>query len=58
MMEPTLNKEIAFVLGNGITRPQVNCKDLLNYGYVYGCNLIYQEFASSVLVSTDPWYGR
>ena len=49
-----MNKEIAFVLGNGITRLQVNCKDLLNYGYVYGCNRIYQEFAPSVLVSTDP----
>tara|TARA_B100002019_G_C21234105_1_gene581755 strand:- start:699 stop:1307 length:609 start_codon:yes stop_codon:yes gene_type:complete len=49
-----LNREIAFVLGNGITRLQINCKDLLNYGYVYGCNRIYQEFAPSVLVSTDP----
>lgn len=48
-----MNKDIAFVLGNGITRLQVNCKSLLNYGYVYGCNRIYEEFAPSVLVSTD-----
>ena len=48
-----MNKDIAFILGNGITRLQVNCESLLDYGYVYGCNRIYQEFAPSVLVSTD-----
>jgi len=48
-----MNKDIAFVLGNGITRLQVDCKSLLDYGYVYGCNRIYEEFAPSVLVSTD-----
>ena len=48
-----MNKDIAFVLGNGITRLQVDCKSLLDYGQVYGCNRIYQEFAPSVLVSTD-----
>ena len=48
-----MNKEIAFVLGNGITRLQVDCKSLLNYGTVYGCNRIYEEFSPSVLVSTD-----
>lgn len=48
-----MNKDIAFILGNGITRLQVDCKSLLDYGYVYGCNRIYEEFAPSVLVSTD-----
>ena len=48
-----MNKDIAFVLGNGITRLQVDCKSLLDYGYVYGCNRIYEEFAPTVLVSTD-----
>jgi len=48
-----MNKEIAFVLGNGITRLEVNCESLLDYGHVYGCNRIYEEFAPTVLVSTD-----
>ena len=48
-----MNSEIAFILGNGITRLQVDCKSLLDLGTVYGCNRIYQEFAPSVLVSTD-----
>tara|TARA_B100001093_G_C26672235_1_gene946698 strand:+ start:427 stop:1029 length:603 start_codon:yes stop_codon:yes gene_type:complete len=48
-----MNKDIAFILGNGITRLQVNCESLLDLGVVYGCNRIYQEFTPSVLVSTD-----
>ena len=48
-----MNKDIAFVLGNGITRLEINCESLLDLGVVYGCNRIYQEFAPSVLVSTD-----
>ena len=48
-----MNKEIAFILGNGITRLQVNCENLLDIGLVYGCNRIYQEFSPTVLVSTD-----
>lgn len=48
-----MNKDFAFVLGNGITRLEVDCESLLDYGTVYGCNRIYQEFAPHVLVSTD-----
>ena len=48
-----MNKDFAFILGNGITRLDIDCEGLLDYGYVYGCNRIYQEFAPSVLVSTD-----
>ena len=48
-----MNKDLAFILGNGITRLQINCNSLLDYGYVYGCNRIYQEFTPTVLVSTD-----
>ena len=48
-----MNKDIGFILGNGITRLQVDCKSLLDLGTVYGCNRIYEEFAPSVLVSTD-----
>ncbi len=45
--------EFAFILGNGVTRLEVDCESLLDYGAVYGCNRIYQEFAPTVLVSTD-----
>ena len=48
-----MNKTLAYVLGNGVTRLQVNCENLLDYGVVYGCNRIYEEFSPTVLVSTD-----
>ena len=48
-----MNTNFAFILGNGITRLEVDGKNLLNYGSVYGCNRIYQEFSPTVLVSTD-----
>jgi len=48
-----MNKDFAFILGNGITRLEIDCEGLLDYGAVYGCNRIYQEFAPTVLVSTD-----
>lgn len=48
-----MKSEFAFVLGNGVTRLQVDCESLLDYGHVYGCNRIYSEFAPTVLVSTD-----
>tara|TARA_B100000085_G_scaffold285242_1_gene320606 strand:- start:5134 stop:5721 length:588 start_codon:yes stop_codon:yes gene_type:complete len=48
-----MNKDFAFILGNGITRLEIDCAGLLDYGTVYGCNRIYEEFAPNVLVSTD-----
>lgn len=48
-----MNKDFAFILGNGITRLEIDCEGLLDYGTVFGCNRIYEEFAPSVLVSTD-----
>lgn len=53
-----MNKDFAFILGNGVTRLQVDCEGLLDYGYVYGCNRIYQEFAPTVLVSTDAGMAK
>ena len=46
-----MNKHVAFILGNGQTRSQVDCNSLL--GNTYGCNRLYQDFTPSVLVSTD-----
>ena len=43
----------AFVLGNGISRQQIDLNLLKPLGRVYGCNAIYREFAPDVLISTD-----
>jgi len=43
----------AFVLGNGVSRQQIDLTQLKTLGNVYGCNAIYREFEPDVLVSTD-----
>jgi hypothetical protein len=43
----------AFVLGNGISRLEIDLNYLKTLGPVYGCNAIYREFEPTVLVSTD-----
>jgi len=43
----------AFVLGNGISRQQIDLNLLKTFGRVYGCNAIYREFEPDVLISTD-----
>ena len=42
-----------FVLGNGISRRQVDLDLLKSHGTVYGCNALYREFEPDVLISTD-----
>ena len=44
---------IAFVLGNGTSRQQVNLEHLKNCGMIYGCNALYREFTPDILVATD-----
>lgn len=44
---------IAFVLGNGVSRQQVELAKLKNVGKIYGCNALYRDFVPDVLVSTD-----
>lgn len=43
----------AFVLGNGISRQQIDLNLLKTLGKVYGCNALYREFTPDVLISTD-----
>lgn len=43
----------AFVLGNGVSRKQINLDDLRPHGKIYGCNALYRDFTPDVLVSTD-----
>lgn len=43
----------AFVLGNGVSRQQVDLNNLRHLGKIYGCNALYRDFTPDVLVSTD-----
>lgn len=43
----------AFVIGNGVSRQQVNLETLRSHGKIYGCNAIYREFVPDVLIATD-----
>ena len=47
-------ENIAFVLGNGRSRLELDLLLLKEIGTVYGCNALYREFTPHVLVSTDP----
>lgn len=44
---------IAFVLGNGISRRNIDLTALRPLGKIYGCNALYREFEPDVLVATD-----
>lgn len=43
----------AFVLGNGVSRQQIDVDVLLKLGPVYGCNALYRTHTPTVLVATD-----
>ena len=45
---------VAFVLGNGTSRSEVDLNKLKEQGIVYGCNALYREFAPHYLVAVDP----
>ena len=42
-----------FVLGNGVSRQNLDPKLLKQYGTVYGCNALYREFAPDYLIAVD-----
>lgn len=44
---------IAFVLGNGLSRKDIDLLTLQRLGKIYGCNALHREFVPDVLVSTD-----
>jgi hypothetical protein len=43
----------AFVLGNGVSRKDINLNQLKEHGRIYGCNALYREFTPDVLIATD-----
>lgn len=49
---------IAFVLGNGQSRRDIDPVVLQQHGQVYGCNALYREFVPEVLVATDTLIAR
>lgn len=44
---------IAFVLGNGVSRKSILPEDLQKHGTVYGCNALYRTFAPDYLIAVD-----
>ena len=44
---------IAFVLGNGKSRLQLDLIKLKPFGKIFGCNALYREFAPDYLISVD-----
>ena len=43
----------AFVLGNGISRRDIDLTTLNQYGKIYGCNALHRQYTPDVLVATD-----
>ena len=44
---------IAFVIGNGVSRRDIDLNKLKKFGKIYGCNALYRDFIPDVLVATD-----
>jgi len=44
---------VAFVLGNGVSRLTANLFSLQQYGVIYGCNALYREFEPDHLIAVD-----
>lgn len=47
-----MNK-IAFVVGNGTSRKDIDLHSLKEHGKIYGCNALYREFDPDYLVAVD-----
>jgi hypothetical protein len=48
----------AFVIGNGVSRQDVDVTQLKTHGKIYGCNALYRDFAPDILVATDQGISR
>ena len=47
------NTQLAFVLGNGISRQPIDVEEISKIGKIYGCNALYRTFAPDYLVAVD-----
>ena len=48
-----INNKTAFIIGNGESRIGFDLEELRDYGKIYGCNLLYEEFTPDALVAVD-----
>ena len=44
---------VAFVLGNGTSRKNLDLSHLNKFGKIYGCNALYREYRPDYLVAVD-----
>src|SRR6056300_45789 len=49
---------VAFVLGNGKSRLELDLKELNELGPIYACNAIYREYTPDCLIATDPGISK
>ena len=48
-----IDSNIAFVIGNGISRKPIDPSILKDYGKTYGCNALYRSFRPDYLIAVD-----
>jgi hypothetical protein len=48
-----IDKNTAFVLGNGVSRSSISPEQLKVLGSVYGCNALYRTFSPDYLIAVD-----
>lgn len=54
LLEPNPNNsKTSFVLGNGLSRQQIELNSLKPYGKIYGCNALYRDFDPDYLIAVD-----
>lgn len=53
-----MNKNVAYVIGNGKSRANINLDLLKPHGNIYGCNALYRDFTPDVLVATDQGIAK
>lgn len=39
-----MNKDIAFIVGNGVSRKEIDLNSLVGKGAIFGCNALYRDF--------------
>lgn len=50
---PQQHNNVAFVLGNGTSRRNIDLRQLNKHGKIYACNAIYREFTPDYLIAVD-----
>lgn len=48
-----VDRKLAYIAGNGISRKAIDLSLVKSKGVLYGCNSIYKELAPDVLIATD-----